>query len=184
MATWTALAQLTTGTLSLATTDKVWFNGIGGTFGTGIILGQYPDATHISDANDAHRCTSAHVHNTKYIDSTHVSIDGAGSAVLPIATGSCGLKFTFSDPSAVATSATTFYAYDGVTDANGVVGVTVQAAEGGQSSSWSSASGLNNGLRLANQAASTAHSFYVACSMSPSQAGAKVGKLKLVLTYV
>lgn len=182
--TWTVVAQLTSGTLTLSPTDKVWFNGVGGAYGTGVILGQHPDGAHISDQNDVHRCTSAHVHSTKFLDSSHVSIDGAGSASLPIPAGSCGLKFTFTNTTSVATSAALFYAYDGTTDANPVSGIVVQAAEGDQSSSWSNANGANNALRLTNQSTAQTHDFSVAVSVSPSVAGARAGKFKLVLTYV
>lgn len=182
MATWSLTAQLTTGTLSVAATDRIWWNGTN--FGDNVVVGSYQDSTHISDNTDTHRCTTNHVHNTKYLTSSTVSIDGASSSALPVATGSCGLKFNFSDPSSVATSSASFYAYDGTTDATAMAGVTFQAAEGGQSSSWVAANGSGSALSLANQSAATSHDFFVATSVSPSSTGAKTGKVKITLTYV
>lgn len=186
MATWTLTAQLTTGTLSVGATDRVWWNGAA--FGTNVVVGSYQDTTHITNNTDVHQCTTNHVHNTKYIDGTHVSIDGGGSAVLAAGTipttANCGLKFNFSDASSVATSGATFYVYDGTTDANAMSGVTFQAGEGGQTTTWVAASGSGSALSIANQSAATSHDFYVFTAASPSSTGAKTGKIKMVLTYV
>jgi|SRR5581483_10112776 len=183
MATWTLTSQLTSGTLSVNSTDRIWWNGTN--FGDNIVVGSYQDSTHISDSSDAHRCTTNHVHNTKYVDSTHVSLDGAASSLLSaLTTSQAGLKFNFSDASSVATSAASFYAYDGTTDATAMAGVTFQAAEAGTSSSWVAANGSGSSLSLANQSAATSHDFYVATSVSPSSTGAKTGKVKITLTYV
>lgn len=182
MATWSLTAQLTSGTLVVNPTDHVWWNS--STYGTNIIVGGYQDSTHITDASDVHRCTTNHVNNTKFIDGSHASINGAGSSALPIGTGSCGLIFNFSDASANATSAGSFYAYDGTTDLNPMLDVNFQAAEGGQSSSWITANGSGSALTLADQTSSTSHNFYVATSVSPTSNGAKTGKVKILLTYV
>lgn len=182
MATWTVTAQLTTGTLAVGATDRVWLNGTN--WGDNVTVGSYQDSTHISNSSDAHQCTSNHVHNTKYLTSSTVSLDGAGSAnVNTITTGQCPLKFNFSDASAVATSATTFYAYDGTTDATAMVGVTFQAFEQGDSA-WVAANGSGAALSLNDQSAATSHDFYVAVAASPTSTGAKTGKIKMTLTYV
>jgi hypothetical protein len=182
MATWTLTAQLTTGTLTVNATDRIWWNGTN--FGDNVVVSSYQDSTHISDNADAHRCTTNHVNNTKFLTSTTVSINGAASSSLPVATGSTGLKFNFSDPSSVATSNGKFYAYDGTADANPMAGVTFQAAEGGQSTSWAAANGSGSALTLVNQSAATSHDFFIASAVSPSSTGAKTGKVKITLTYV
>lgn len=183
MATWALTAQLTTGTLSVGATDRVWFNGA--SFGTNITVGSYQDTTHISNNSDTHQCTSNHVHNVKYLTSTTMSLDGAASANLStLTTGNAPLKFNFSDASSVATSAASFYFYDGTTDATAMSGVTVQAAEAGVTSTWVAANGSGAALSLANQGAATSHDFYIAASVSPSSTGAKTGKCKITLTYV
>jgi hypothetical protein len=188
MATWALTAQLTTGTLAVNSTDQIWW--MGSAFGTNVVVSAFQDSTHITLSDGTtHRCTTAHVHNTKWIDGTHVSIDGAASSLLPIATGSCGLLFVFSDASSIATSATTFYATDaGGVDANQMAGVTFWAAEGGVSTSWVDANPAARsgswGLSLQNQVAATSHNFYVATSVSPTSTGAKSGKVKIALTYV
>lgn len=182
MAVWATTAQLTTGTLSVGATDRVWWNGT--LFGDNVVVGSYQDSTHITNSSDVHQCTTNHVNNTKYIDATHVSINGAASSALPIATASCGVKFNFSDASSVATSGAKFYFYDGTTDATAMSGITAQAAEGGQSTSWVAANGSGSALTLANQAAATSHDFFIATSVSPSSTGAKTGAIKITLTYV
>lgn len=183
MATWTTTAQLTTGTLSVGATDRIWFNG--STFGTNVTVSSYQDSTHISNSSDTHQCTSFHVHNVKYLTSTTMSLDGAGSANLStLTTGNSPIKFNFSDASSVATSATSFYFYDGATDATAMAGVTVQAAEGGTTSTWVAANGSGSALSVASQTTATSHDFYIAASVSPSSTGAKTGKCKITLTYV
>jgi hypothetical protein len=186
MATWTTTAQLTTGTLTVGATDRVWFNGA--LYGNNVTVSSYQDSTHITNNTDVHTCTTNHVNNTKYLTATTVSINGAGGTTLAAGTvpttAQAPLLFNFADPSSVATSATTFYFYDGTTDATAMVGVTVQAIEASTSTTWVAANGSGSALGLANQSASTSHNFYVACSTSPTATGAKTGKMKCVLTYV
>jgi hypothetical protein len=182
MATFTVTAQLTTGTLTVGATDRVWFNAAA--FGDNVAVSSYQDSTHISNSSDVHQCSSNHVHNTKYVASGTMSLDGAGTANLStLTTGNAPLKINFSDASSVATSVGKFYAYDGTTDATAMVGVAVQAAEAGTSSAWVAANGSGAALSLADQGAATSHDFYIAISVSPTSAGAKTGKFKLSLTY-
>lgn len=189
---------MTTGTLSVGATDRIWWNGA--TFGTNVVVGSYQDSTHISNSSDVHQCTTNHVHNTKYVDATHYILDGGSSTVIAASTApttaQAGLLFNFSDPSSVATSSATFYFFNGTTDATGMVGVTPHALEAGASggTSWdlpntagggtTDVNGSGHGLQLANQSASTSHNFYLATSVTPTATGAKTGQIKIVLTYV
>lgn len=197
MATWTLTAQLTTGTLAVGSTDRIWWNGA--TFGTNVVVGSYQDSTHISNSSDVHQCTTNHVHNLKYVDATHYILDGGSSTLIAAntapTTAQASFKFNFSDAASVATSAATFYFFNGTTDATGMVGVTPHALEAGASGStgWDipnaggtpgNVNGSGNALQLANQAAATSHDFYVACSVTPTSTGAKTGQVKIVLTYV
>lgn len=182
MATWTVTAQLTTGTLVVGATDRIWLNGT--SFGDNVAVGSYQDSTHISNSSDTHQCTTNHVNNTKYLSSSTVSLNGAASANLnTITTGQCPLKLNFADAASVATSNGKFYAYDGTTDATAMSGITFQAFEQGNSS-WTAANGSGAALSLANQAAATSHDFYVGFSATPTSTGAKTGKVKASLTYV
>lgn len=183
MATWSLIAQLQSGaTLAVANDNHVWWNGTN--FGDNIIVGQYQDSTHIADSDDGQLDGSDPVHNTKYVDAAHVSIDGAASSAFPIPQASCGLKFTFSDPSSVEVSGVKLYAYDGIEDINQIDNIDIQVAEGGVSTSWTNCNGLGNALAFQDQASATSHDFYVATSLSPQTSGLKSGKLKLVLSYV
>lgn len=160
----------------------MWFNGAA--WGTNVVVGSYQDTTHVSDSSDTHLCTTNHVHNVKYLTSTTMSLDGAGSANLStLTTGNSPWKFNFSDGSSVATTSGLFYFYDGTTDATAMSGVTVQAAEGGTTSTWVAANGSGSALSLANQGAATSHDFFIAASLTPTSVGAKTGKCKISLTY-
>jgi len=184
MATWTVTAQLTTGTLTVGATDRVWFNGTN--FGDNVVVGAYQTSTHISNSSDTHQCSTNHVNNVQYLTSTTFSLNGGGSTSLAAGaptTAQCPLKVNFSDAASVATSAGKFYAYDGTTDATGMVGVTVQAIQQ-SNTTWVAANGLGSAVSLADQAAATSHDFFLALSLSPTSTGAKTGKFKVSLTYV
>lgn len=184
MATWTVTAQLTTGTLTVGATDRVWLNsGIAVT--NNVTVGSYQDGTHISNSSDVQQDSGPYVHNVKYLTGTTMSLDGAGSANLStLTTANAPLKINFSDASSVATSGATFYAYDGSTDATAMVGVTFQAAEAGVTSTWVAANGSGSALSIADDTAATSHDYFVAISATPTSTGAKTGKIKLALTYV
>lgn len=186
MATWTLTSQLTTGTLAVGATDRVWYNGTN--FGDNIVVSSYQDSTHISNSSDAHQCTTNHVNNTKWLADTgasSVSLNGAAASnITALTTANAGLKFNFSDAASVATSGGKFYFYDGTTDANPMSGVTAKAFEIANGSTWTSANGSGAALNLANQAAATSHDFFIATSASPSSTGAKTGSVKISLTYV
>jgi len=182
LATWSLTAQLTTGTLSVSSTDRVWWNAAA--FGDNVTVNNYQDSTHITDNTDTHLCTTYHVNNTKYLTGTTLSLNGGSSSnVSAITQSEVGLVFNFSDVSANATSGAIFYAYDGTTDINPMSGVTFQAFEGGVDSAWTAANGSGSGLGLANQSAATSHNFYIATSVSPTSNGEKTGSIKIVLTY-
>jgi hypothetical protein len=184
MASWTLTAQLeNNSTLAVATDNHVWWNGTN--FGDNITVGTYQSSTHITDSANGQRDTVSPVNNTKYIDSTHASINGGASAALPIPDASCGLLFTFSNPASVATMGAQLYAYDGVDDINAIDSLSFMAAEGNISTQWVSANGLNSALRLQDHdAPSSEHNFYVATSLSPLTSGLKSGKLKIVLSFI
>ena len=184
MAIWSLTAQLLSGTLTVATSDRIWFNGTN--FGDNVVVSTYQDSTHVSDSADAHKCTSSHVHNVRYVAANTYSLDGGGSTALGASaptTAQCPFKFNFSDGSSVATSGGKFYFYDGTTDATAMVGVTVQAIEQ-SNTAFTAANGSGAAVTLANQSASTSHDFYIASSVSPTSTGAKTGKMKITLTYV
>jgi len=187
MATFTTYGQRQDGSaLQLNATDNIWLTGT--TYSTPIVVGSYQDGTHLSDVNNIQRDTSVALHNTKYLTGTTVSLDGGASVNLStLASGSAPLHFNFSNSSAVATSAATFYAWDGVSSTNPFPNITFQAAEisgsGGTNSSWTAANGSGSALTLGAQGSSTSHDFFIAVSAAPSAASALVGSVSLSLTY-
>jgi hypothetical protein len=187
MATWSLTAQLTSGTLALGATDRIWWNGAN--FGDNVVVGSYQDSTHVSNSDDVHQCSANHVHNTKYVDDSHYILDGGSSTAFDVThptTSQCGLKFTFTDASSVSTSGGKFYVYDGITETSSMAGVHFQAfqADGTIVPAWVDANGSGSALSLANQTAATSHDFYIGTSVSPTSSGAKSGKIKIVVTYV
>jgi hypothetical protein len=192
---WTVTAQVTgTPNFTLAATNRVWFNGVGGAFGTNVVVGSYNDGTHASDNADAHlaACTTGtHMHNTKFVDATHLSLDGAASALnTTLTTAQAPLKFTFDTSdlggASVVTNSAKFYAYS-TADGTPVSGITVQAVEA-TTATWVSVGTTGAaaaGLSLGDQTTATSHNFFLAVSVTPTSTGAKTtNTLKLSLTYV
>lgn len=179
---WTTQAQLqNTAFLPLSATDHIWLNG--NTFGSNINVGSYQDSTHISDASDVQRDTTAAVNNTKYLSASQASVNsGAAQNMSTLTSGNIPFVYQFSSTASVSTTGATLYAYDGITDATPYAGINFYAAELGNSS-WTAANGNGSALTLQNQSAGTTHSFYVAISASPSSTGAKTGSIKLTLSY-
>jgi len=184
MATFTWTAQLTSGTLTIGATDKVGFYGAN--FGDAITVNSYQDSTHIENSSGTHLCTTNHVHNTKYLTSSTVSIDGSGSQTLGASvptTAQCPLKINFSHTSAVATSAGKFWADNGSDVNTAPTDVTFQAGEQSDTS-WTAAAPKSNAVTLNDQASATSHDFYVFCSASPTAVGDKTAfRLGIELTY-
>jgi len=155
----------------------------GTSFGSNIIVGSYQDGTHVSDSNDVQKDLAASVNNTKYLTASTVSINGGGSVNLnTVTSGTAPFLFRFTHGSSVATTGAAFYAYDGVTDATPMSGITFQAAEVGDTN-WAAANGSGAALSLDNQGSATQHDFWLVLSATPLSTGAKVGSVKLTLTY-
>lgn len=189
MATWTLTAQLTTGTLNVGATDRIWWSGSATDPAVNIVVGSYQDGTHITNSSDVHQCSTNHVRNTKWLADTgaaSISIDGAASSnVTATATTAVGLKFNFADAASVITNNGKFYAYDGTTDATAMAGVTFKAIEiTGSQTTWVGANGLGAALSLADNTTTTSHDFFLGTSVSPTSTGLKTGKVKISLTYV
>jgi hypothetical protein len=193
---WTVTAQVVgSPDFAIGATDRIWFNGVGGAFGTNVVVSSYQDGTHISDSSDAHlaACTTGgNVNNTKYLTGTTMSLNGAGSANLStLATGDAPLKFTFSTSdlggASVVTNNARLYAYS-TSDGTPVSGVVVQAGEAGVTSTWVSigtTGAAAAGLAIADNSTATSHDMFFAISVSPTSTGAKTTNvLKLSLTYV
>jgi hypothetical protein len=184
MANFSWIAQLTSGTLTIGTTDKIGFYGEN--FGDPIVINSYQDSTHIENSSGIHLCTSNHVNNTKYITSTTVSINGGSPQTLGASvptTAQCPLKINFSDEVAVATSNGKFWADNGIDVNTPPTDVNFKAGEQ-SNTSWTSAGGKTNAVALADQSASTSHDFYIFCSASPTAVGDKTAfRLGIELTY-
>lgn len=183
MATFTWTAQKTTGTATIGATDRIWLNG-GTAVTDNVTVNSYQDGTHISNSSDVQQDTNPYVHNVKYLTSTTMSLDGAGSANLStLTTANAPLKINFSDASSVTTTNAKFYAYDGTTDATAMAGVNFYAAEAGVTSTWVAANGSAAALSIQDDTTATSHDYYLALSASPTSVGAKSGKVKITLTY-
>ena len=182
MATFTWTLQGTTPTV-IAATDLVQFAGSGG-FDTAVAVSAYNDTTHVETSAAANKSSANSPHNTKYLTSSTVSLNGAGSAnVNTISTGNCPLLINFADASAVAISGAILYAYDGTTTTTAPTGVTFQAAEQGDSA-WTGAGGSAAAVSVNDSAAATSHDFFFLISASPTSVGEKTAfTIRMELTY-
>lgn len=162
-------------------TDKIQFAG--SAFDAAIEVGSYNDSTHVESSGGANDSSGNSPHNTKFLTSSTVSLNGAGSANLnTISTANSPIKVNFSHGSAVACTEVKAYFYDGTTPATAPTGVTAKLAEQGDSS-WADAEGSGAALSLADSASATSHNWYLLPSMSPDSVGTKTGKIRFELTY-
>lgn len=181
MATFNWSLQGTTAT-TIEATDILQFAG--GTFDSAITVGEYNDSTHVESSAGADDSASNSPHNTKYLTSNTVSLNGGASAsVSSISTANCPLKINFSHTTAVAVSAHKIYAYDGTTTTAVPTGVTFYIAEQGDTS-WTNAEGSAAALSVDDSASATSHDFYFLVSASPESVGEKTNfKIRSELTY-
>ena len=174
--------QGTTAT-TIDATDSIAFSN--GTFGQPIQVGSYNDKTHVRTSGGTDKSASNSPHNTKYLTSTTMSLNGGASANLStLTTGNSPLKITITESVNITVTDIKMYAYDGTTTTNAPSGMNVYLAEQGDSS-WTQAHGSGNALTLDNHStAATSHDFYVAISASPTSVGVKsANKIRIEFTY-
>ena len=175
-------SQGTTAT-TIDATDSIAFSD--GTFGHPIQVGSYNDGTHVRTSGGTDKSASNSPHNTKYLTSTTMSLNGGASANLStLTTANSPLKITVSESVNITVTGVKMYAYDGTTTTNAPSGMNVYLAEQGDTS-WKLAHGSGNALSLNDQTtAATTHDFYVAISASPTSVGVKsANKLRLEFVY-
>jgi|SRR5450755_1761759 hypothetical protein len=137
------------------------------TFSNAIVVNSYQDSTHRENSGGTEQCISVHIHNLKYTDSTHYSLDGGASTLLASGsptTAQCTLKVNFSHTSSVVTSGAKIWAFDGTTDTNAPINVNVQAFQQGNTI-WTNCNGRAAALLLADQAANASHDFFIGVSV-------------------
>lgn len=177
-------------------TNRLIFSGSGG-LDQLLTVGQYQDEMHLGDGTPgADQCGANHVPNVKYVDDNNMDI-GAGSAAINdtnLAETDCTFRVTFSDPSSVAISNARLYAYDNSVTTNPATGVDVKAFERGEgNSAWTTINDASGGiggdnagerLSLADKAAATSHTWYLAVSAAAESVGGKSDfALGVALTY-
>ncbi len=152
--------------------EKLGFYGEN--FGDPVTVNTYQQSTHFSDDGvTSDLCTGVHCNNVQYLTNTTCSLNGGASVPLANLTPSdATLKITLSGLGEVSTLNTKFYSYNGTTRSTPPDGLVCQAAEIGDSS-WTQTSGSGTALALADQAAATSHSWYIAVSVMPTSSGVK-----------
>lgn len=180
MATFTWQLQGTSPT-TIGATDLIHFAR--NAFDTAIQVGSYQDSTHVRSSGGSNVSSGNTPKNVKYLTSTTAD-KGAGSVSLSSLTNAdATLKINFSHTTAVLTSGAIFYAYDGTTTTAAPTGVTVKAAEIGNSS-WSTPHGSAAALSIADDTSATSHDYYIAVSASPMSVGVKTAfAFRIELTY-
>jgi hypothetical protein len=180
MATTTFTLQGTSPT-TIGSTDFIQFAKA--TFGSAIKAGEYQDSTHVESSVGGNSSSGNTPYNTKYVDATHVSINGGASALLTTTTtGNAPLKINFSHGSAVAVTSWLFYAYDGSVTTNAPANCTVKAALAG-ASTWSQPHGSASAIDLGSSTSAMSHDRYVAVSYSPTTVGAKTLSFSNEVTF-
>ena len=170
MATYTWTLQGTTPT-TIDASDVIQFAGA--VFGAAIFIGNYQDTTHVKSSGGANDSSGNVPHNSKFVDATHVSLDGGASALVSsISTANCPLKINFAHGSSVAISAHYIYAYNGSDTSVAPTNVTFKVCEQG-TTPWASAGGSAAGLAVLDRTTATSHDFYFLISASPVTVGLK-----------
>lgn len=172
MATYTWTLQGTSPTV-IDATDIIQFAGAA--FNNALFVGNYQDSIHVKTSLGVNRSLGNVPHNTKYVTSTTMSLDGASAVNLndaSLTTATAPLKINFSHGSSVAITNHILYAYNGSVTTTPPVEVNFKCAERGNTT-WVSAGGSAAALALADHAAATSHDFYVLLSASPTAVGTK-----------
>lgn len=171
------------------------FFGEGG-FGRSVNVGEYNDATFITNANGL--TEGPQVNNVKFVHPASGSINGLDAVnLLDIPNYLATLKITFSHTSAVKTQNAEFRAYDRNNINNNPSGVVVRAAEiihpsttqtgqtGSGDASWISIAGSGTVLEMVSSPGVSGerpngsdteedqHDWYVSVSCSPNSTGSK-----------
>jgi len=181
MATYTWTLQGTSPT-TIDATDIIQFAGA--VFGSAIFINNYQDSTHVKSSGGANDSFGNAPHNTKYLTTTTLSLDGAATSdVDDLTTANCPLKINFAHGSGVAISSHFIYAYDGVSTANPPTGVDFQICEQA-TTPWVAAGGSAAACAVVDRTADTSHDFYFLISASPTSVGLKDAfKLRDELIY-
>lgn len=181
--TWTG--QDTNGGTEVAVAADV-ISFYGASFNDAVEAGEYQTTTHVENDSNVDQCATYHLHNTKYVSANNVDLDGGGSEALGAGcptTAECPLKLNFTFDTSVATSSTTFWAYDGTTPATAPTNVTFYAGEQSDTA-WTQAEGSGSAVAIDDDTAATSHDYYIFFSASPDVAGVLTSfTLKFQLTY-
>ena len=181
--TWTG--QDTDGGTEVAIASDV-ISFYGASFNDAIEAGEYQTTTHVENDSNVDQCVTFHLMNAKYVSANNVDLNGGGSEALSgtcPTTAECTLKLNFTFDNSVATSSTTFWAYDGTTPATPPVNITFYAIEQGDTA-WTNAEGSGSALAIDDDSAATSHDYFLAMSASPDVAGVLTElEYKIQLTY-
>ena len=168
---------------TIEATDSLAFSN--GTFGNPIQVGAYNGGTHVRSNAGADDSSGNSPHNSKYLTSSTVSLNGAGSASLStISTTNSPLKITIAESVNITVSDISLYAYDGTTTTVAPTDLNVQLAQQGDST-WTLAHGSASALTLDDSTTpATSHDFFVLVSVSPTTIGVKsANKIRIEFTY-
>lgn len=188
MATYTWVLQGTSPT-TLEATDILQFAGAGG-FDTAVTVGEWNDSTHVESSVGANDSSGNTPNNNKFISQSggtggDSQADwGDGTEDLDqITDAECTLEINFAHGSAVAITNHIFYAYNGSSQATGPTGVSIVAAEQGDTN-FTTIEGSGSALSIGDSASATSHDFYIVVSASPDSVGEKTAfTLRDELTY-
>jgi hypothetical protein len=183
MALTKALALQGSTPTTVDATDSIAFHD--GTFDEPITVGSYNDGTSVRSSGGVNDSSANTPHNSKYLTTSTVSINGAGSTALSgVSTANCPLKYTISESTSITVTDITMFGYDGTTESAVPTDTTLYLAEQGDTN-WTQAEGNAAAMSLTDSSTpATSHSFYVLISASPESIGVKsANKIKFAFTY-
>jgi hypothetical protein len=188
MATITFSLQGVTPTV-IAETDKLQLAGASG-FDSRIKVSEFNDTTHVKTSGGADKSAANTPNNVKFISQTggtegdsQADWGGGTEDLDAITDAEATLKVNFSDATEVSVEDAVFYSYDGTTPATAPIGMTIKAAEVGDTN-FTDAEGSGSPLALADQTTpAESHDYFVVVSGSPDSVGLKSFAYRVELTY-
>lgn len=159
-----------------------------GSFNGPVYVGEWNDSTHVKTDAGTDKSSANTPNNNKFI-----SQDGGGGGgsqadwgdgtedLDQITSAEASLKINIADTSAFVVNDAIFFSYDGIDTADPLAGLSVKAAEVGDTN-FTDAEGNASALSLTDQGSATSHDYFIVISKSPDTVGLKSDKLRFEAT--
>lgn len=156
-------------------------------FGSNVELNSYQDTSHVVLGSD-HYCVNTHLNNTKYVDSTHLQINGGSTVAINPGTPvpshqQVPLKVTFTHSETVTVTNPSIQAFDPAAPTSGAISdMSIYAFEASNHSAWKNINGTPQTFSARSGALS--YDWYFALSALPIHGEPKTFGLLFTVAYV